>query len=75
MTETISPESTQSDAPEVHVTTKARGKGNGLSGMLLPELRQMAQDLGISGVSGMRKSDLVEAIGSRKAGGASRSAR
>ena len=75
MTETISPESTQSDAPEVHVTTKARGKGNGLSGMLLPELRQMAQDLGISGVSGMRKSDLVEAIGSRKAGGSSRAVR
>jgi transcription termination factor Rho len=74
VTETISPESAPSDAPEVQVTAKPRGKGNGLSGMLLPELRQMAQDLGISGVSGMRKSDLVDAIGSREAGGSARPA-
>ncbi len=67
MTETISQESAQSDAPAPEATTKPR-RGNGLSGMLLPELRQMAQGLGISGVSGMRKSELVEAIGSRKSG-------
>ncbi|HEY6934271.1 MAG TPA: Rho termination factor N-terminal domain-containing protein, partial [Marmoricola sp.] len=38
----------------------ARGKG-GLSGMLLPELRQIAGGLGIKS-TGMKKADLVAAI-------------
>ena len=33
-----------------------------LSSMLLPELKKMAQGLGIAGASGMRKSDLISAI-------------
>jgi transcription termination factor Rho len=34
--------------------------------MLLPELKQLAQQLGIAGSSAMRKSDLVSAIGDRQ---------
>ena len=48
-------------------------RGDALSGMLLPELRQLAQQLGISGSSGMRKGDLIGAISDRqKSAGASR---
>ncbi|MFY9331352.1 MAG: transcription termination factor Rho [Candidatus Nanopelagicales bacterium] len=49
-------------------TSTARG-GSNLSGMLLPELKQLASSLGISGVSGMRKGDLVSAISARQSGG------
>ena len=42
-------------------TAKTTG-GQGLSGMLLPELREKAQNLGISGTSGMRKQQLISAI-------------
>jgi len=43
--------------------------------MLLPELKQLAQQLGIAGASAMRKSDLVSAIGDRqKQAGARRAA-
>jgi transcription termination factor Rho len=38
-----------------------RAKGSGLSGMLLPELRQIAGGLGIK-ATGMKKADLVAAI-------------
>jgi transcription termination factor Rho len=37
-------------------------RASGLSGMLLPELKQMAGGLGIKGVGAMRKSQLVDAI-------------
>jgi len=39
-----------------------------LTSLLLPQLKQMAQDLGISGASGMRKGDLIEAISSQQSG-------
>jgi len=48
--------------------TRRRG-GTGLSGMLLPELKQLAGGLGIKGVGGMRKSQLVDAIKAAQAGG------
>ncbi|MDP4013278.1 MAG: transcription termination factor Rho [Candidatus Nanopelagicales bacterium] len=41
-------------------------RGNGTAGMLLPELRKLADELGIAGVGGMRKSDLVQAITDRQ---------
>ncbi len=47
-------------------TTTAPQRGNGLSSMLLPELKQLAQSMGIPGASGMRKSDLVAAISSQQ---------
>ncbi|MDP3972651.1 MAG: transcription termination factor Rho [Candidatus Nanopelagicales bacterium] len=40
----------------------AAGNGSRLTGMLLPELKKMASGMGISGVSAMRKSDLITAI-------------
>jgi len=45
-----------------------RGKGSGLSGMLLPELRQVASGLGIK-AAGMKKADLVAAIKAAQGGG------
>ncbi len=42
-----------------------RRSGTGLSSMLLPELQQLAQSLGISGTGRMRKSQLIEAIQAR----------
>ncbi|HET8971126.1 MAG TPA: Rho termination factor N-terminal domain-containing protein, partial [Candidatus Nanopelagicales bacterium] len=47
-------------------TTKKR---SGLSGMLLPELKGLASQLGIPGASGMRKAELVTAIGAQQRGG------
>ncbi len=47
-------------------TTATKERGNGLSGMLLPELKQLAQTMGIPGASGMRKSDLIAAISSQQ---------
>ena len=47
-------------------STGSAAGGKGLSGMLLPELKQLAQQMGISGASAMRKGDLVTAIGDRQ---------
>ncbi len=41
-------------------------RGTGLSSMVLPELKAMASTLGIKGISGMRKGDLVAAISDRQ---------
>ncbi len=46
-----------------------RRSGTGLSGMLLPELKQVAAGLGIKGVGGMRKSQLIDAIKAAQSGG------
>jgi transcription termination factor Rho len=48
--------------------TSGRRRASGLSGMLLPELKQMAGGLGIKGVGGMRKSQLVDAIKAAQSG-------
>ena len=47
-------------------TTAGSTRSGGLSAMLLPELKQLAQQIGIPGASGMRKGDLVVAIGDRQ---------
>src|SRR5512139_4339215 len=63
--------------PHVTETTEAapkRRSGGGLSGMLLPELKQMAAGLGIKGVGGMRKSQLIDAIKAAQSGGQSEGA-
>ena len=60
------------EAPAASGTTgSARRRGNGLSGMLLPELQRLAAELGISGTGRMRKGDLVAAISARQVGGES----
>jgi len=52
------------------VTDKpARRGGSGLSGMLLADLQRIAQQMGITGTGRMRKSQLIEAIQDREAGG------
>ena len=53
-------------------TDQAAGDGrpSGLSAMRLPDLRSMAHELGLSGVSSMKKGDLVAAITAVQAGGA-----
>jgi len=50
-------------------TATASKSASGLSGMLLPELKQLAQSLGITGASTMRKGALVEAISAKQSGG------
>ncbi|SOD93282.1 transcription termination factor Rho [Blastococcus haudaquaticus] len=58
------------EAPAASGTTASpRRRGNGLSGMLLPELQRLAGELGISGTGRMRKGDLVAAISARQVGG------
>jgi transcription termination factor Rho len=71
---------TETTAADKAATTRRRG--DGLSAMLLPELKTLAGQLGISGASGMRKGDLVAAIeahqknvGGARDGGAGRSRR
>ncbi len=63
------------EGPHVTETTEAptakRRTGGGLSSMLLPELKQMAGGMGIKGIGGMRKSQLIDAIKSAQSGGQS----
>ena len=47
---------------------QSSAQGSDLSSMLLPDLRKMAQGMGISGASTMRKGDLVSAIGQQGLG-------
>ena len=51
---------------ETQVQDTPASKATGLSGMLLPELKQLAQQMGISGASSMKKADLVAAIRDRQ---------
>ncbi|MCW2903884.1 MAG: transcription termination factor Rho [Streptosporangiaceae bacterium] len=45
---------------------RRRRTGTGLSAMVLPELKALASNLGISGTAGMRKSQLIAAIQDRQ---------
>ena len=49
--------------------TDTAGQDKGLTGMLLPELKATAAKLGIEGASGMRKAELISAIGAAQGGG------
>ena len=65
-----------SDTTELLDTTtrgqKAPGNASrssgGLSGMVLPDLKAMASSMGIKGVSGLRKGDLIAAISAHQGG-------
>ena len=76
MTETTTP-IPGIDGPETsHIAasgeaTAPKKRAGGLNGMLLPELKQLAGGLGIKGVGGMRKSQLIEAIRAAQSGGPS----
>jgi transcription termination factor Rho len=54
------PEPPQETAPPAPVASA--GRGGSLTGMVLPDLRALANQLGIKGASGMRKSELIAAI-------------
>nr|WP_206323547.1 transcription termination factor Rho [Streptomyces sp. HNM0574] len=58
------------DAP-ASAAPKRRRSGTGLEGMVLAELQQVASGLGIKGTARMRKSQLIEVIKERQAGGSS----
>ncbi|MEU6746780.1 Rho termination factor N-terminal domain-containing protein, partial [Spirillospora sp. NPDC046719] len=47
---------------------RRRRSGTGLSAMVLPELKALASSLGITGVTGMRKSQLIAAIQEKQGG-------
>jgi len=58
-------------ANSADATGSGRGRarrGEGLSSMVLPDLKALAGQLGIRGTSGMRKGDLVAAITARQSG-------
>ena len=58
---------TTQNTEDTYVTeTVAQDKG--LNTKLLPELKAMAAGLGIEGASGMRKAELVKAIGAKQGG-------
>ena len=49
--------------------TDTAAQDKGLNSMLLPELKATAAKLGIEGASGMRKAELISAIGAKQGGG------
>ena len=58
---------TETTEQPVSTTTAARSRrGDGLSGMVLADLKALAGQLGIKGTSGLRKGDLVSAIASHQ---------
>lgn len=61
------------DAPASGAATasasRRRRSGTGLDGMVLAELQQLASGLGIKGTARMRKSQLIETIKDKQAGG------
>ena len=52
---------TTDTAPASPPSSSARGRKDGIEGMLLPQLKQLAGGLGIK-TSGMRKGAVIEAI-------------
>jgi transcription termination factor Rho len=67
-TTSSSPETAPVAGADSTSAAPARKRAGGLSGMLLPELKQLAGGLGIKGAGGMRKSQLVDAIRAAQAG-------
>jgi transcription termination factor Rho len=59
---------TISIAPDAEPKAGRGRQGGALSAMLLPELKKVAHEMGLSGVSGMKKSDLIAAINAAQGG-------
>ncbi len=55
--------------PAVPAGIAAPPSSGSLGAMVLPELRTLATKIGVKGVSGMRKGELIEAIRERQSGG------
>jgi hypothetical protein len=66
--ETAAAPSTDASAPATGAGSRRR-RGTGLEGMVLAELQQVASGLGIRGTARMRKSQLIEVIKEKQAGG------
>ncbi|WP_059017521.1 transcription termination factor Rho [Mycobacterium sp. M26] len=64
-------DSPTSSAPEQPARTASAGASGSLSTMVLPELRALANQVGVKGTSGMRKSELIAAIRDAQNGGSS----
>ncbi len=64
MTDTI--DATMGGAAQDAATTGGPSRGAAISAMRLPELQALASQLGVTGTSRMRKSDLVDAIRTRR---------
>ncbi|WP_395109024.1 transcription termination factor Rho [Actinomadura sp. SCN-SB] len=62
------PEGTQGAEGAQRATPRRRRSGTGLSAMVLPELKALASSLGITGTTGMRKSQLIAAIQEKQGG-------
>ncbi|HYZ53317.1 MAG TPA: transcription termination factor Rho [Streptosporangiaceae bacterium] len=58
-----------SDGAVTAPSRSRRRQGTGLSALLLPELQQVAQTMGIPGTARMRKSQLIAAIQEKQGGG------
>ena len=66
--QTESSSAVKSDSP---TAASAPDVGGSLSTMVLPELRALANSVGVKGTSGMRKGDLISAIRETRGGGGS----
>ena len=60
--------------PAVSSASGGSARGGAVSAMRMPELQALAAELGVTGTSRMRKSDLVDAIQAKRAGGGERPA-
>jgi transcription termination factor Rho len=65
------PVSADSAAPVAAATATRSERSGSLTGMVLPDLRALANEVGVKGASGMRKSELIAAIRERRAEGSS----
>ncbi|HET6636199.1 MAG TPA: transcription termination factor Rho [Streptomyces sp.] len=67
----VNNDSAAADAPaaDAPAAPRRRRSGTGLEGMVLAELQQVASALGIKGTARMRKSQLIEVIKEKQAGG------
>src|SRR5882757_4051631 len=63
------PVSADSAAPAPAATATRSERSGSLTGMVLPDLRALANEVGVKGASGMRKSELIAAIRERRAEG------
>jgi transcription termination factor Rho len=73
VTMTVADDSTSTTSVANGHAAAPRRKAAGLSGKLLPELQQLAGDLGIPGTAKLRKNELIAAIQAKQSGGAATS--